>query len=150
MKTTDPRDSLDRKIDELLASQPAKAPADFSNRILQEIETCSAPMGQRPRSPILRFALPLAAALTVVFSVFALLYQEDSNSRGDASLATVDQPLDPLQTPAGSSPDILVDLEIQELLLLQDALAGFANSGIDEFNSDELSTTLETLNFISS
>ena len=74
MKTTDPRDPLDQKIDELLKSQPMKAPTNFAARTMAEAEATTAePANQKTGglAPLIRFALPLAAAVALAFVAFS-------------------------------------------------------------------------------
>ena len=56
-------DSLDQEIDALLASQPLEGDKAFNDRVLQAIQTGEPQTRTQPR--IVRFALPLAAAIAI-------------------------------------------------------------------------------------
>ncbi len=126
MKTNDP---LDQKIDQLLASQPIQASADFTARTLARAEADAPRRKPGTLAPLIRFALPLAAAVTLAFSIF--------HAFGPKTAATMAQ--------AHETPSTLTSFEIQELLILQEGLSGFAQVESDEINSGELLDTLETL-----
>lgn len=70
MKTIDPRDPLDRKIDALLASRPLPKSDAFTQRVLQATVRAPRPPARQWRSQLLRFALPLAAALALSASYY--------------------------------------------------------------------------------
>lgn len=143
MKTTDPRDPLDQKIDQLLASQPVKAPTNFSTRILAEIEDESAPQSKESciLTPILRFALPLAAAVALAFIISSQM--RDDRPEAPTQIAgsqTIDTPS------TGITLDTeLSNYEIQEIMLLQDGLSGFAQIESEELSGSDLLDTLNTL-----
>jgi len=143
MKTTDPRDPLDQKIDALLASQPTKAPADFSARVLAEVNAEAESQNKRTRTlpRLIRFALPLAAAIALALVV---VYQLGNDS---ADAPTHIAGSDPIGTDDAftSGGEALNDYEIQELLLLEDGLSGFAQIESEGLNSDDLLDTLDTL-----
>lgn len=132
MKTTDPRDPLDRKIDQLLARQPVKAPTDFSARLLAEIEAMPPRKKTGSLAPLIRFALPLAAALALAF---VALHQFQAGNPEPAGQPTATQ----------HDSAALSSYEIQELLMLQEGLAGFVQIGSDELNSSDLLDTLDSL-----
>ena len=133
MKTKDPRDPLDQKIDALLASQPVRASADFSERLLERVDQLPRRKGASPVAALLRFALPLAAAVALLFAIFSQLSPE-SVEPGSSQLSQ-------------HEPDsaALNDYEIQELLMLQEGLSSFAQIDADGFDSSDLLDTLDTL-----
>ncbi|MFU8847706.1 MAG: hypothetical protein ACNA77_03170 [Opitutales bacterium] len=137
MKTTDPRDPLDQKIDQLLASQPSKVPTNFAARTLARLEQEREIQGSgRSWAPLIRFALPLAAALALAFVVFSQLQKGASeNSLQVTNLANSDTGTD----------QELTSYEIQEILLLQEGLSAFAQIETEELNGSDLFDTLETL-----
>jgi len=145
MKTTDPRDSLDQKIDELLASQPIKAPTDFSARLLTEIEAM--PPRKKPGriAPLIRFALPMAAALALAFVALSQFHQgsPDSPTQQEVRAGTTSQA--EILAATNNDSEALNSYEIQELLMLQEGLSGFAQIESDELNSSDLLDTLDTL-----
>ena len=74
MKTTDPRDPLDQQIDRLLKTRPLEPSKDFTSRVLQACEADE----PKPRTEsaecrepgkLLRFALPLAAAIAIGLAI---------------------------------------------------------------------------------
>ena len=144
MKTTDPRDPLDQKIDELLASQPVKASTDFSARLLAELE--AQPLRKEPGriAPLIRFVLPLAAALALAFVAWQQLRQSSQQSAAHqtAGAGTTSQ-ADSLATTNNHA--ALNSYEIQELLMLQAGLTSLAQIESDELNSSDLLDTLDTL-----
>lgn len=137
MKTTDPRDPLDQKIDKLLASQPVKVPTDFTARILTEVETEPRSKKSVTLAPLVGFALPLAAAVALAFIVL------NSSPPGSSEAPAKDNALAASDTETGEA---LRSYEIQELFMLQEGLSRFAQIESKEFSSgSELLTTLETL-----
>lgn len=197
MKTTDPRDPLDRKIDELLASQPVKASDDFLARTLAaaEAEPKQQAAKSSPLAPIIRFALPIAAAIALAFVLVNQLTQKDTVSGTELadsnqtetitpdSVEAIEEPA-PIEAPAieisqvepaisvevpepvvapqpveltmpepvqnnlvaaAPASDELTDTEIQELLLLQEGLSGFADLDTDGLSSDGLLDSLDVI-----
>jgi hypothetical protein len=78
MKTTDPRDPLDQKIDQMLADRPIKADERFLANVLEAVEqatpiesVASASWSRR----IAIYALPIAAAIALAFTINALWKQ---------------------------------------------------------------------------
>ena len=126
MKTTDSRDSLDRKIDDLLASRPLQPSDDFAARVLAAAdelptaETRTNPVGQ-----LLRFALPIAAVIA-----FALTLAQLMPSKPTAVAA-----------PALSAADA------QEIFLLEEGLTGLTQLLDDNLSSTDLLGTLDALTF---
>ncbi len=139
MKTSDPRDPLDRKIDALLRELPVPAPADFLDRTLAQTEVTPAPSARADgRSgrirPLLRFALPLAAAVALAFVLTPLLRKSTTDV---------------------ASPDVRAAMSLNpftdqddyaQLLSLQDGLASLATlEPADDLDSNYLLQTLDTL-----
>ena len=73
MKTNHNCDPLDQQIDTLLASRPLKPSDDFAARVLAAAETAvsedSSGKRKRPLALLIKFALPLAAAIAVTISL---------------------------------------------------------------------------------
>ena len=151
MKTTDPRDPLDQKIDALLSSRPLKPSDDFAARVLAAAEaeptaTATPAQSSRPVATILRFALPIAlpiaAAIAVVFALVPMLKQAQPTT-----------PL-PAETPANlasrqAAPTAtLNEAHIQEILLLEEGLSALAlTNNDDSLTTDGLLSTLEALDY---
>jgi hypothetical protein len=151
MKTTDSRDPLDRKIDELLSKQPLKASDDFLARTLAEIdEPQSAPKSSK-RPSIIRFALPAAAAIAVALLLATQLQQSQPDTPTQITGASSTQPEtqgEPLNEAPGASQSPALELtrtEIEELFLLQEGLSGFAGLETEAPNPGDLLNTLDAL-----
>ena len=137
MKTTDPHDPLDQKIDELLSRQPVEPSADFAERTRAEAENQAPVKESGALAPILRFALPLAAAVALAFVIFNPFRPGTPEAPASPNgLAATDPSLDEQE---------LNSYEVQEILLLQEGLSGFAQVESDDLNGGELLNTLETL-----
>lgn len=122
MKTTDPRDPLDRRIDALLASRPLPKSDAFTQRVLQATVHSHSPQqapALRRRTQLLRYALPLAAALALSAS-FLLLKPAD---------------------PAGAALSVA---DVQEILLFEAALGELSqlNTALP-LDAQELAQALE-------
>ncbi|PXA04804.1 hypothetical protein DDZ13_06460 [Coraliomargarita sinensis] len=127
-------DPLDRKIDDLLASRPAKAPDDFADRTLAKLDARAELKKSGGLASLIRFALPMAAAVALAF----ILYKQFTPDGTEAPAQVADSPI--------SSDEDLNSYEIQEILLLQEGLAGFARIEAEELSrGDDLLITLETL-----
>jgi hypothetical protein len=127
MKTTDPRDPLDHKIDALLASRPLKADRDFTARVLAATEAAEAQTTTAHfSSKLLRFALPLAAVFALAFSLIQF---------------TSPKPTKPTEPTALSAADM------QEIFLLEEGLTSLALLQDDSLGNGDLLTTLEALYF---
>jgi hypothetical protein len=127
------KDPLDQKIDKLLASQPVKASDDFAARTLTEAEAQTQAEKPGGLAPVIRFALPMAAAIALAFAIF----NQSSRNGTEAS---------PQVTANGTGIDEeLNSYEVQEIFMLQEGLSGFAQVESDELSSDDLFDTLETL-----
>jgi hypothetical protein len=129
MKTTDPRDPLDHKIDDLLARRPLQPGSDFTARVLAAAAELPAPPAprRRPTRTLLRFALPIAAAVAIAVT---------------CQLA----PFSPGSTEAVASPT-LSTADIQEIFLLEEGLSGLAQLQEDPLSHHDLLNTLDALYF---
>lgn len=129
MKTTDPRDPLDQKIDALFASRPIKPSADFAQRVIDAAaaEAASQPEAapKRTLAPLLKFALPIAAAVA-----FALTLSQWNQGSTPA-------------TPAAN----LTAAEAQEIFLLEEGLDMISTLSSENFNSADLLSTLDALTY---
>lgn len=121
MKTKDP---LDTQINSLLASRPLRPSDDFIARVLEAAEADAVLRRKRSLGRRLAFALPLAAAFALTFSLLQL---------------DIGQGI-----PDGSS-TALTQAEVQELFLLQEGLANLASVGSTDFGSKEMLKTLDAL-----
>ncbi len=121
MKTKDP---LDTQINSLLASRPLRPSDDFIARVLEAAEADAVLRRKRSLGRRLAFALPLAAAFALTFSLLQL---------------DIGQGI-----PNGSS-TALTQAEAQELFLLQEGLANLATVGTTDFGSKEMLRTLDAL-----
>jgi hypothetical protein len=132
MKTKDSRDPLDTKIDALLASRPIRPSEDFTARVIASAEAEIQRDTQTRRSfrskgrlgRLLTFALPVAAAVVLTFSLLQL--------KPDGA---------PSPAAAGS----LSKAEAQEIFLLEESLASFAELDAADFGGDALLHTFDTL-----
>jgi hypothetical protein len=142
MKTRDPRDPLDRKIDALLCELPAPAPADFLARTLEQAEAATRATRSPQRGVLLRFALPAAAAIALALVMTALL--REAPSPGETLADT--RPSPDAREASELYMSELPGSELEELLLLEDGLTGLAALPADDaFNSEDLLNTLDTL-----
>ncbi len=100
------------------------------------------PEGKKPGplAPLIRFALPLAAAVALAFVVFHQFNISESEALArNNGLATVNPRTD----------DDLNSYEIQEILMLQEGLSGFAQIESEALGrGDDLLATLDTLDSI--
>jgi len=127
MKTTDSRDPLDRRIDQLLANKPVRPGPDFADRVLAEAEARGLdPDGPaRTTSARLRYLVPLAAAILLSFAAVQIFFK-------------------PAQTTGSPS---LSAAEVQEILILEEGLSGLAQLPFDAFESSDLEPTIDSINF---
>lgn len=142
MKTTDPRDPLDQKIDALLTSQPVQAPGDFVARTIaaSEAEKALQQPGPGPLAPIIPLALPAVAAIALAF----LLINQFTITAPEQAADFAGQETLP-STSSAKGAEALSHTEIDELLILQEGLSGFADLDGDSLKSDRLLNTLEAL-----
>ena len=131
MKTNHNSDPLDQQIDTLLASRPLKPSDDFAARVLAataETAVSEDSLGKRKRSLalLIKFALPLAAAIAVTISLLPV--NTDSFA------------------PTGSTErTTLSTAEVQEIFLLEESLSSFANVSATEVGSVDLLSILDAL-----
>jgi hypothetical protein len=130
MKTNHNSDPLDQQIDTLLASRPVKPSDDFAARVLAAAETAvsedSSGKRKRPLGMLIKFALPLAAAIAVTISLLPV--NTDSVA------------------PTGSTEsDTLSTAEVQEIFLLEESLASLAHVSAAEVGNVDLLSILDAL-----
>ena len=133
MKTNHNSDPLDQQIDTLLASRPVKPSDDFAARVLAAAaETAlaedSSGKRKRPLTLLIKFALPLAAAIAVTISLSLRPVNTDSVA------------------PTGSTDSAqLSTAEVQEIFLLEESLASLAHVSATEVDNFDLLSILDTL-----
>ena len=130
MKTNHNSDPLDQQIDTLLASRPVKPSDDFAARVLAAAETAlaenSSGKWRRPLALLIKFALPLAAAIAVTISLLPV--NTDSVA------------------PTGSTERATISIdEVQEIFLLEESLASLAHVSAAEVGSVDLLSILDAL-----
>jgi len=152
MKTTDPRDPLDRKIDDLLTNRPVQASAQFTAQVLAATEReDSFQLSQtyaKPGRQFLRLALPIAAVIAVAFALahFSTSTPNASDAADQLAINTSSQNL--VVTPAAETElEILLSPDIQEILMLTEGLAGLSQVEGDIINATDLLNTLNALTF---
>ena len=131
MKTNHNSDPLDQQIDTLLASRPLKPSDDFAARVLAataETAVSEDSSGKRKRSLalLIKFALPLAAAIAVTISLLPV------NTDFVA-------PTKPVESATLST------AEVQEIFLLEESLASLAHISAAEVGSVNLLSILDAL-----
>ena len=140
MKTTDPRDPLDRKIDALLSELPLRASEDFGVRTLKAAEAAQRRNQPRQFPRLLRFALPAAAAAMALALFLNTLPRENTAPQDPLTQNSQTQEIPTAETPLQSS-------EIEELFRLQEGLSGLASIEQDALDSEDLLQTLDTLEY---
>ena len=130
MRTNHNCDPLDQQIDTLLASRPLKPSDDFAARVLAAAETAvsedSSGKRKRPLALLIKFALPLAAAVAVTISLLPV------NTDSVAPTGSTDR-------------TTLSTAEMQEIFLLEESLASLANVSAIEVSSVDLLSILDAL-----
>ena len=130
MKTNHNSDTLDQQIDTLLASCPVKPSDDFAARVLAAAETAvsedSSGKRKRPLALLIKFALPLAAAIAVTISLLPINTDSDAPIRSTESAT-------------------LSTAEVQEIFLLEESLASLAHVSAAEVGSVDLLSILDAL-----
>jgi hypothetical protein len=130
MKTNHHKDSLDQLIDTRLASRPVKPSEDFAARVLAAAENAvaedSSEKAERPLGTLIKFALPLAAAIAVTISLWPV--HTESVAAAESIESTT-----------------LSTAEVQEIFLLEESLASLADISATEFGSTDLLATLDAL-----
>ena len=130
MKTNHNSDPLDQQIDNLLASRPVKPSEGFADRVLAAAETAvaddSSEKAKRPLGKLIKFVLPLAAAIAVTISLLPVKtdYVAPTASTENATLSTS---------------------EVQEIFLLEESLASLEDISATEFGNTDLLSTLDAL-----
>jgi hypothetical protein len=127
MKTTDPRDPLDRKIDDLLASRPLQPSDDFAARVLAAANQLPTEPATRPVTHLLRFTLPIAALIAVAVTLVQF------------------RPNKPTATAIAATTLDAADME--EIFLLEEGLIGLSQLQDDQLSTNNLLSTLEVLTF---
>ena len=130
MKPNHNSDPLDQQIDTLLASRPVKPSDDFAARVLAAAETAvsedSSGKRKRPLGMLIKFALPLAAAIAVTISLLPV--NTDSVA------------------PTGSTERATISIdEVQEIFLLEESLASLAHVSAAEVGNVDLLSILDAL-----
>jgi hypothetical protein len=132
MKTNKHSDPLDQKIDALLQSRPLKASDDFAARVLAAAANNSSQAGSKhtPRKPatLLKFTLPLAAAIALTCSLLQLKTEAPRS-------------VEPVKLSTAS----LSSADAQEIFLLEESLSGLLSLGTTEFGSEDLLNTFDAL-----
>ena len=130
MKSNHNRDPLDQQIDNLLLSHPIKPSKDFATRVLATAETAvavnSASKTAHPLGTLVKFVLPLAAAIAITIS----LWPVHTNS------------ISPTLSVKSTT---LSTAEVQEIFFLEESLASLADISTTEFSSIDLLSTLDAL-----
>ena len=130
MKTNHNSDPLDQQIDTLLASRPVKPSDDFAARVLAAAETAvsedSSGKRKRPLALLIKFALPLAAAIAVTISLLPINTDSDAPIRSTESAT-------------------LSTAEVQEIFLLEESLDSLAHVSAAEVGSVDLLNILDAL-----
>ena len=131
MKTNHNSDPLDQQIDTLLATRPVKPSDDFAARVLAAtaetalVEDSSGKM-RRPLALLIKFALPVAAAVAVAINLLPV--------NTDSVAPTI----------STESATISID-EVQEIFLLEESLSSLAHVSATEVGSFDLLSILDAL-----
>jgi len=122
MKTTDPRDPLDRHIDALLSSRPIQPSEDFMDRVLSEIEQTTPSVRHRSMKWWIRSGMSLAAALACAF-VALQIWSPVRSSQSANALSPLDaQEIFYLEESLSSLPDVTQNGESYELMATFDTI----------------------------
>ena len=133
MKTNHNSDPLDQQIDTLLANRPVKPSDGFAARVLAAAaETALAEDSPyKTKSPLgllVKFALPLAAAIAVTISLSLRPVNTDSVA------------------PTGSTESATISTaEVQEIFILEESLSSLAHVSATEVGSFDLLSILDAL-----
>ena len=125
MNTRNSSDSLDHKIDELIASQSLQPSADFTNRVMAAIDDQAA--GEttvHTNKSWLSLALPIATLLVAAFAVAQFIMLR-SNEPKSQTLSTI---------------------ELQEIFILEEGLTGLTSLQDEDLGNADLLETLILLN----
>ena len=130
MRTNHNCDPLDQQIDTLLASRPLKPSDAFAARVLAAAETAasedSSGKRKRPLALLIKFTLPLAAAVAVTISLLPVNTDSVAPTRSTESA--------PLST-----------AEVQEIFLLEESLSNLAHFSATEVGSFDLLSILDAI-----
>ena len=130
MRTNHNCDPLDQQIDTLLASRPLKPSDDFAARVLAAAETAasedSSGKRKRPLALLIKFALPLAAAVAVTISLLPVNTDSVAPTRSTESAT-------------------LSTAEVQEIFLLEESLSNLAHFSATEVGSFDLLSILDAI-----
>lgn len=144
MKTTDPRDPLDQQIDALLKARPLQPSDDFARHVLEacEKETPSPSNEKSERSNVLRFALPLAAAIAIALVSATILRQETTQpDAGFTKATTISQ-----ASENDIAPATVNEIDAQEIFLIEDSLTSLALADeTTELGNGKLLATFDAL-----
>lgn len=136
MKPNQNSDPLDQQIDALLASRPLKPSDDFAARVFAATEAETAQQdSKRPLSSLIKFALPLAAAIALTLSLLQLNSGSSKTTTNGSATADANTALNTTLNAA----------EAQEIFLLEDSLANLATLSTSEFGTQNLLSTLDAL-----
>lgn len=125
MKNSDYHDLLDNKIDSLLANQPLKPSAEFTSRVLAAADELNSKPSVLTRvvKKLSHLALPIAALILVAFTLIRFI---------------------PAKTDTGNEPT-LTHLQMNEIFLLEEGLAGLVQLSDENFSDIDLIGTLDSL-----
>ena len=130
MKTNHNNDSLDQQIEDLLAGHPVKPSDHFATRVLAAAKTAvnddSTGKTKRPLGILIKFALPLAAAIAATISLLPAITGSVTPTKSTESTT-------------------LSTAEMQEIFLLEESLASLANVSATEVGSFDLLSFLDAL-----
>ena len=130
MRTNHNCDPLDQQIDTLLASRPLKPSDDFAARVLAATETAVAEdfsdKKNRQLGLLIKFALPLAAAIAVTISLLPVNTDSVAPTRSTESAT-------------------LSTAEVQEIFLLEESLSNLAHFSATEVGSFDLLSILDAI-----
>ena len=152
MKTTDPRDPLDRKIDDLLAKRPLQPSDDFSARVLAAADALPTAKQAQPSSmgKLLRFALPVAALIAVALTLTQFTQEvpttEIASHTAQEAPTTEIASHDVQPTPAETTDNLSTE-DIQEIFILEEALASLSPLQDESLDSADLLSTFDAFYF---
>ncbi len=143
MKTTDPRDQLDQQIDALLKSRPLQPSDDFASRVLNACQPVSetSKKSANKRPIVIRFALPIAAAIAIALLSITMLKQENTQApHTSTQLASNETIIEKIAAPS------IEEIEAQEIFLIEEGLADIALADeATELGSGKLLATFDAL-----
>ncbi|MEM8868428.1 MAG: hypothetical protein AAGC73_09180 [Verrucomicrobiota bacterium] len=144
MKNHKQPDPLDQKIDELLGSQSVQPSSDFTQRVLAAAEEIDrptvAPLASRQKGSgfLIRFTLPLAAAIAVALTLVVIITQEKAPVA--TQVASLSQSSQAIEEETNG---------LEEIFLLEQGLSKLAltdaDSSLESSNLLEILDTLDAL-----